>query len=272
MEAFFNKGTLASNYQGPSQFIRWQQEFLPSAEGLDKRAFWAHILKPVETIKENIESGGKLYGAVHQEMMIQGKELQQLKELVSQLNLPVNAVFMAAHQQWLQEIKKMNGYLQGITVNGREQMQSGVALDKILGVIDNLLPIPFTEHLKDLDAQMVREIYMNYLEIREHQEIPYETLREDFNRDHQSDLEQFMVGAFNFREFANVNSGELSEDTEVKISQDNRVYDYPSIDLICLAYEDILKIRISMPQELYDTNEAPLSLNYFLSKISMLTN
>lgn len=271
MEAFFNDGLLESNYQGPSQFIRWQQEFLSSAEGLDKRAYWAHILKPEETVKPKIKSDTKLYGSTHQEIVMQGEELQQLKELVSQLNLPVNAIFMAVHQHWLQEIKEMNGYLQGITVNGREQMQSGVALDKILGVIDNLLPIPFSKQTKDLDAQLIREIYMNYLEIREHQEIPYETLREDFERDHQSELEQFMVGAFNFREFVNVNSGELNEDAEVKIWHDDRVYDYPSIDLICLAYEDLLKIRISMPQELYDTNEASLSLNYFLSKISKLT-
>lgn len=271
MEEYFNNDTVTLNQQGPSQFIRWQQEFLVSTEGMNKRTFWAHVLKPDGAFEQKTKPTVGLIGSTHQEIVVQGDELQQIKELVAKLNLPVNAFFMAAHQQWLLELEEVSGYLQGVTVNGREQTQGGEAMDSILGVIDNWLPIPYSKQAKVLDEKTVREIYMNYLEIREHQEIPYETLREDFERDHQSDLEQYTTGSFNFREFVNVNSGVLDDDAQVKIWQDDRVYDHPTIDLICMAYEDILKIRISMPLELYDKNKEQLSLDYLLTKIRNLS-
>jgi len=271
MEEFFNNGAEVVNYKGPAQFIRWQQEFLASEKGINKRAFWAHALKPDGALQKKTKATIDLNGSTHQEIVVLGKELQQIKELVANLNLPVNAFFMAAHQQWLLELEEVSGHLQGVTVNGREQAQGGEAMDGILGVIDNLLPIPYSKSAKVLDVEMVREVYMNYLEIREHQEIPYETLREDFDRDHQSDLEHHLTGSFNFREFVNVNSGVLDDDSQIKIWQDARVYDYPTIDLICIAYEDILKIRISMPNGLYDKNKKELSLDYLLAKIRDLS-
>ncbi|MEM7086884.1 MAG: amino acid adenylation domain-containing protein [Bacteroidota bacterium] len=267
LEEFFSVGELTKSHQGPSQFIRWQHEFLTSPAGVDKRTFWAHILKPEETFKQNEQPTVDLSNSLHQEILIQGKELQQIKALVAHLNLPVNAFFMAAHQQWLLELEAVSGYLQGVTVNGREQTQGGENMGQILGVIDNLLPIPYTRSSKVFDTERVREIYMNYLEIREHQEIPYEILRADFDRDHQMDLEQSISGSFNFREFPDVNSGVLEDNLEIKIWKDARVYDYPTIDLVCMAYEDLLKIRISMPHALYNKNKKQWSLDYLLDKI-----
>ncbi len=265
--SFFNEDKVEIDYTAHFEFIRWQNDFLLSEQGKIERKYWKNLLKDNIVNFSNNETV-ETNSFISYEKIITGSAFDQIKKLSSKNSLPVNAFFLAIHQWLIAELNYDNFGIQGVAVNGREQLFNHSSIDKILGVLDNILPLPLIKGKDSFGIDFVKNVYLNYLEARTHQQIPYEVIRKDFEDGYNIDIEKHTSGIFNFREFEDSIINISDKENEIRIWEENLESMHQSVNMLCLLYPNALKLKLQYAKPVYQNNrEKQLSIDFLINKI-----
>ncbi|MEM7185352.1 MAG: condensation domain-containing protein, partial [Bacteroidota bacterium] len=248
-------------------FVKWQEAFISSELGMQKRAFWKEFLK--EDVHNSAEKQIPLEvdGFVEQRALLTSNALQGLQTNAESHQVPISAMLFANYLKLLERFKMKEQSVCGVMVDGREQQIPGLDTDGLLGVIDNLLPLPMRilESGADDNEASIQSVYSTYLEARMHQQIPYTVIRSDVKKEFGLDLDACMAGQFNFqvRPYANTDSNTEEEVTFGAVEH----HLMPGIHLNCIAYSNALDIRLLYKESVYKEMEYKPDLKDFLKHL-----
>lgn len=246
-------------------FANWQNQFLNSSVGLDERNWWILYLQKQSKRCEKFFHNQAQIEYVTQYILITGTDFQSLMESVSQLNLPITALFLAAQQQLLGEVFGWGPYLQLIAVNGKDQIYEGIDISKVAGATTNFLPMQVIDRKSMPLRDYALSVYDQYLNVRLHQKIPYEVIRSDFQKQHKVDIDGNIKGFFNFRQLGMDQNIEPVESNEVALGYQHLYWlDVYGLGLICDLYNNGISIRLLCSRALYDNPRFNLTLDAFV--------
>lgn len=261
---FFAKSKISNSYIPHFGFIKEQKKFLASKEGLTQRNYWMELLNHLPDIKNSHTEDVDITDCITQKIIISGSDFDTINNILSVTNIPITALFLGAYQSLLKELDLENKYLYGVLVNSREQNIEGIDINQVVGVLDNMLVLPYSKLQGDFDVTYVNNAYGQYLEARMNQEIPYEIIREDFNEKFDKDIQKYQAGRFNF--FVNDFLLKINESNEVIISSDTFPKGNEFYTKIA-SYANAIEIEFVCPKEMYDTKKEEVSLQSFVQKI-----
>ncbi len=272
--AFFNGREPAAGYVNGLGFGGWQQQFLASAPGQDLRQYWTDSLLFLEGVPEPARKDASTDARGWSEFMIQevtlrGEGFASLNALAEQMTIPLSALSLGFYQYLLQHAAPQGRPLAGIMVNGREQQVGDIDTGKLLGVIDNILPLSCDQAGAVLTSETIKACYKHYLEARAAQQVPYEVIREDVKRLYGTDIDSYLAGQFNWL----VSDLRPGADTESGLVLSTDSFDWhPGINLVCVLYPDALDITLLVEKSLYLEQEAALSLEVHIETMNQLLN
>lgn len=258
-DSYFNqKGQVAVFVNGLG-FPGWQQAFLASAEGLRLRKYWTDTLQYISLRKPGTPANTKVWSDfIIQEITFQGTQLAALQELAARLSVPLSAVFLGLYLSLLGKVGTAEKSLAGIMVNGREQYSGGFDTEQLLGVIDNVLPLPYAPTQAEVTHLFIRSCYQRYLEAREIQQVPYEVIRKDVLEMYGRDIDTYLAGNFNWL-VSDKKSPETESGNRVIVSSDSFDW-HPGINLTCVLHPDALELTLLTEKGLYQEEKALLCL------------
>ncbi len=264
LQRFFDHKEVDTAFISNFDFIKWQTKFLKTTLGRSQRDFWTNYLGKSKYLNQKETKVDISTKSITQEIIIAGDQYTILKENAEKLNLSVSALFIASHQRLLNELELGGRCLQMVLVNGREQVIEELDMTKVLGVINNDLPIPIIECKGLSIKEHSYAVYKEYLESRLYQHIPYEVIKNDFKEKTGIDISEKMAGEFNFQAKEHV---KLNEEVVNQVSVsiiDNDISN--RVDFKCIHYENAFKIVLNCPKGLYDESKDRLQLNLFIQK------
>ncbi len=247
-------------------FATNQKKFLQAATGKTQRAWWLNYLKnisPVTNPEVKPNAPVEFVAYTVQEIFLTGASFEMVKEKAKKYNLPISALFLAAHQQLLSELSIENSFLQQIAVNGKEAINEDVEWSNLIGVTTNFLPLQIITPSAQSPQEYIYEVYEKYLRVRLHQKIPYEVIRKDLFEARSLDLDQCFKGYFNFllqdTEYLNQDAlvGQVSSSTDRLPKQDG-------VALVCVLFEAGIKLRLMCPMDLFEDAQQDVDLNSFV--------
>jgi len=246
-------------YHHPFEFITAQEQYLNSAEGLNKRKYWTENLS--EQLLHRTQHITDRTDYFEQEIVIGGKQFDKIQNLSTELNLPVSALFDVFYQMILNNAGHEAKKLYQIFVTGREQEIQGLQTDKILGVIDNALIRNYFDSDFNLTPDFIAENYQQYLNDRIEQTIPYEVIREDFMKASEIDLDSNVIGFLNFLISENeLKNAIFSGKAITKETKSDAMCD---ISLVCSLYPNGIILRLVCSKHFYEQNANALSLEAY---------
>ncbi|QSW88372.1 amino acid adenylation domain-containing protein [Flavobacterium endoglycinae] len=258
--SFFQKGGSIEEYHHPFEFITQQQEYLNTEESLQKRASWTNYLQK-QVLVDHISNTAEKEDYVDQELIISGKDFKKVQELSTELNLPLSALFNAFFLMILNKAGNENKKLYQVFINNREQKFKGLETAKILGVIDNVLIRNYFDSDFNLSTEFITNNYLQYLNDRIEETIPYETIREDFRNASGIDLDTNIIGFLNFlvseTEIANI---DFREKFRKSNSKSDAMCD---LSLVCNQYLNGIILKLVSKKTFYEENETVLSLEKY---------
>ncbi|MFK8105471.1 MAG: amino acid adenylation domain-containing protein [Saprospiraceae bacterium] len=258
----FEQPKIAERSASNFTFAASQKKFLEAVLGKTQRAWWLNYLQSISpTITQETTVAFVDYAV--QEVFLTGTRFEAIKEKARQYNLPISALFLAAHQQFLSELSFGNSFLQQIAVNGQEEINEDFDLSNLIGVTTNFLPLQIITPSAASTSAYIYEVYEKYLTVRLYQKIPYEIIRKDLFEATALDLDQCFKGYFNF----------LLQDTKhlqpeilegaVSVSTD-RLPKQDGVALVCVLFETGIKLRLLCPMDLYEDTQQDVCLNSFV--------
>ncbi len=254
-----------TKYTSYFDFVRWQEQYLNSKNGRKEREYWIKLLRNIPTYPEikNVEI--EVTGFVEQKIIISGEKLQYFKDKASRMKVPLSAVFLGHYHLLLNKLNLNDKFLVGVIVNGREQKIEGIEVDKLLGVMDNLLPTPIEKSEYKLEEELIHKVYMDYVSSRNYQKIPYLTIKSDIQENYQKNIDNYMIGNFNFqvRENSILNDKENGVDFEYV----NNKYARNGVHLTCIVHSNAIEIYLSSLQHVYESEMQVLNLQNFIDNI-----
>ncbi|MEP0264422.1 amino acid adenylation domain-containing protein [Dokdonia sp.] len=250
LRAYFNDTPIQTGYTSYFEFATWQQSYLQSAVAKEQRDYWLKTLKDIVTKEITNKEPAVLEDCVQQTAWITGDTFKNLSEIIRKTGLTSSAFFTAIHQLLLS--KHTDCALQLILVQARELGTQEIESHKVLGVVNNFLPIPVVQPSQQTNSTYVKEVYSNYMEALMHQQIPYEVLCKDMEHTHQVSVENEVGGLLNFIN----NAGEkqfANPVVENKITYSKNDFTQ-GVDLVCNIYSNAVEISLSCSLEKYNTS------------------
>ncbi len=238
-------------------FVNWQKEFLNSKNGFTQRKYWENKLEGLKLNTKNEDVSEDLTFFVSQKFMITDKALIDIQNLASSYNVPISALFLGYYQILLNQVRLSDKKIIGVMVNGREQNIEGLGIENVLGVIDNLLPLPINNIGDKSKKEYIRNTYTDYLESRVQQQIPYEVIREDFQQKHKIDIDQQLAGRFNFQVWENSMLSEINEKVSIKTVKEYWIY---GIHADCIQHENAIEFNLYSSKEIFEENKEILKI------------
>ncbi|MFA0960198.1 amino acid adenylation domain-containing protein [Roseivirga sp. BDSF3-8] len=241
--------TSPSNFE----FALRQEAFLQSVKGIKQREWWKRYLSNVSPKAASEQTEDKVE-YVSQKITLGQDRLSDIIESVKAMNLPVSSVFLAAYQLFMHKLDLDGKSVHMVTVNGREENSEGSLPEDVSGVTTNFLPVIYNGKKIRSGEEYVRSIYKKYLDLRLHQRIPYEVIRQDYREATRYDLSTVINGFFNFRTVENIllNHEDDRKGAAQSIELLNRT-DVYGVVIICDLYKDGLKVNLLCPKSIYDT-------------------
>ncbi|WP_428231980.1 amino acid adenylation domain-containing protein [Flavobacterium sp.] len=261
---FYNNKPIENNYKSNYEFIAWQKQFLKSEIATEQREYWKEYLKGFSITKQNpVEYN--FIECVTQKIAIKGEDFKKLKQKADKLNLPMTGIFIAAHQKLLKEVKKNNKYLQLTIVNGREEISKEIEINKILGVLNNFLPLGVLDtSAYQSHKDFVLAAYTDYIQSRLYQTIPYEIIRKDYKEMTAIDIEGAIGGTFNYQVPTHNKTIEDSISGKVIVTSYSKNSFNTGLDLTCLVYENGILLDLTYPVSYQETPQKPFDLDFFI--------
>lgn len=247
-------------------FAAWQQQFLTSHVAMEQRNWWKKQLSAATIIEIPQSKSETLLEYVVLRKTITGFDYEMLKTAAESFSMPLNAVLMTAHQYLLAELNFSDSDLVLLAVNGREDSYRGLDKEAFSGVMTNFLPVQNIPFRHTSIPAYITEVYEQYINARFHQKIPYETIRNDFFKHSETDIEKGIKGYFNFsvQDKIDISQEDLASD-KIAITKDklfwNTVY---GVGLVCVAYKNGIELRLVTPTELYENDAYNVQFRNFL--------
>ncbi|MEN2401844.1 amino acid adenylation domain-containing protein [Flavobacterium sp. MC2016-06] len=258
LKNFMGKNKILKNQYPASgfDFALWQQKYLISETGLKDRFFWINDLKKsnLELLsnqksyklkKHDYTSESKKVLHTTQKIVVTGQKFEQIKQLAQNLNIPLSGLFMGFHQYLIQECFKEQFHFQLITVSGRESIVDEFDTSEVLGAFNNVIPLRLISNANDSFYDLFQNVYLNYLNARMHQIIPYETIREDFFVETKIDMDLCRMAGVNFHEI----QGTFEENKTNKLILGTQILssEHP-LDIICKVRDNGIEIGLVYQQ------------------------
>lgn len=258
--AYFEEGTSISKYHHPFEFIALQQQYLHSEEALEKRMAWVEYLED-QLLHDQVAQEIEREDFIEQEIIISGPEFSKIQEFSTDLNLPVSSIFNVFFLMILNKAGKEDKKLYQIFVNGREHEIKGLQTEKILGVMDNVLITNYYDNDFNLSVEFIRNKYLQYLNDRIDQTIPYETIREDFRNSSGIDLDGNVIGFLNFLiSDTEINNVDFREKSSIKETKTDIGY---NLSLVCNLFSNGITLKLVSKKHFYEENKNVLSLEKY---------
>ncbi|MFP7658494.1 condensation domain-containing protein [Chryseobacterium proteolyticum] len=198
-------------------------------------------------------------------MFVTGQKFERIKQLSQDLNIPLSGLFMGFHQYLMHDCFKGQFHFQLITVSGRESIVDEFDTSRALGAFNNFIPLRLISNTNDSLYDLFQNVYLNYLNARMHQVIPYETIREDFFVETQIDIDLCRLGGVNFQEMPGV----IEEDKSNKIILGTQILsNLHPLDIICRVRDNGIEIILIYQQNTEITLPLDALLDNVISKIS----
>jgi amino acid adenylation domain-containing protein/non-ribosomal peptide synthase protein (TIGR01720 family) len=264
LQNFYAGKPVENNYKSNSEFIVWQQQFLKSETAKEQREYWKNYLKGFSIRKQN-PIQDDFIECVTQKIVIKKEDFQNLKQKIDKVSLPITAVFIAAHQKLLSEVKKNEKHLQLTIVNGREEVSEEIEVEQILGVLNNFLPLGVLDP-SDYESHkdFILAVYADYIQSRLYQTIPYEIIRQDYREMTAIDIEAAIGGTFNYQILTNKTIEDSISEEVITTSYSKNNFN-TGLDLKCLLYENGILLDLTYPVSYRETSEKPFDLDFFLT-------
>lgn len=266
--SYFQESTgQKTDYYHPFTFASNQKEFLVSKPALEERKYWVEKLQDIVAPNHQIEIQNEEFDFVIQETIVSGTLFESIQKFSINFNLPLSALFNTFFEMILNDLDRTDKKIYRVLVDCREQEIKNLETSKVLGVIDNILPLTYSRF--DFDAEAVRKCYTKYLEARLYQRIPYEIIREDLIKATQKDLDKSTIGYFNFL----VEEGDLYIDhsgSQTKKYLDKNP-DFKGINLTCNLHKNSITIKLVLEND-FNTQNKEIDLNNALEKFIKLMN
>ena len=250
LRAYFNDQPLEINHTLYYEFATWQKSYLHTAEANEHRKYWLETLHSVVRKEQQDNTPAGLQDCVQQTVRITGEDYQNFSKVIAKTGLTPSAFFTALHQLILS--KRSDKALQLILVQARELGANDIESHKVLGVVNNFLPLPVHQPADTTKTSYVKEVYSTYMEALSHQQIPYEVICEDMERVYEVSVKGEIGGMLNFI----ANDGEKpfeTSGTESKTTYSKNDFTQ-GIDLVCNAYSNAVEVSISCSLEKYNTS------------------
>lgn len=250
LRAFFNGQSIETSYVSNFDFAKWQYSFLHSAEGSRHRDYWLEKLKSIirKDKKDNISIG--FQDCVQQTAWITNEEFKVFSNTISRAGLTPSAFFMALHQLIL--YKHSDKVLQLILVKARELTTKELNSHKILGVVNNFLPLQVLRPSNTAKKDYAKAVFSTYMDALIHEQIPYEIICKDMVRMYDVSIKNAVGGLMNF-----INNEKVKQFTE-PVLQNNVAFsknDFTQgVDLVCNFYSNAVEITLSCSLEKYNNS------------------
>lgn len=248
LRAYFNAQPVETNYVSNFDFAKWQHSFLQSAEGSRHRDYWLETLKNIIRKDKNDTISNGFQDCVQQTAWIAGDEFKNFSSIINRAGLTPSAFFIALHQLIL--YKHSDKVLQLILVKARELRTKELESHKILGVVNNFLPLPVLRPSDTTKKTYVKAVFSTYMDALMHEQIPYEIICRDMERMYDVSVKNVIGGLVNF-----INN-EKEKQFATPVVQNTINYsknDFTQgIDLVCNAYSNAVEITISCSLEKYN--------------------
>jgi amino acid adenylation domain-containing protein/non-ribosomal peptide synthase protein (TIGR01720 family) len=262
---FFKRSSKNILYPHHFSFINWQKKFLSSKEGFLERKHWIDLLQKQSLFKNEVKGEIELLNFIIQEVSIVGSDFEKLKNKATEFDLPLSAMINGLYCKILKDAKLETKGLYGMMVDSREQFIEGIDIAQVLGVIDNILPLPYLlSENTELSKKFFVDYYSQYLEARMHQQIPYETIREDFRQKTGMDITSNLAGVFNLKVMSHLI---LEDDIQEVVPYFDKSEDYEGINMTCYLHPNGIKIYLSCLEEIYAAKKEGCSLEKSIKKI-----
>ena len=268
-ETYFTKGNLPPKKRSNFHFSNWQQNFLDSLEGKNQRKWWSTYL---DSISDNKKENGlckesDLVKYTIQRTFLSGEVYKKILSIIEKLEVPMTALFLAAHQKLINQLNSNASGIQLIAVGGREETYHELPIDEIYGVTTNFLPFKIIEDKSYSPDEYLYELFGQYLNTRINQKIPFETIKNDYIAKKGESFEHAIKGYFNFRLEEKVYPGiDTNETGNVFISKDeipgNQMY---GLGLVCIVYQNQIELRLLCPEEWYHSNKQAYDIGKFVN-------
>jgi len=196
-------------------------------------------------------------------MIITGSNFEKIMQNAAELNLPSNALFMAAHQLLLQQVGNGNKCIQTTLVTGREQEMDQLEVTKVLGVISNDLPLPVIDPKNKSSKEYSYAVYNQYIESKMYEQVPFEIIREDYKEKAGIDILDYTAGEFNFQVFNSVSDTNRSH-KQVDVQIHTEAYT-KGIDVVFVINKNSITLQLTCPKDMYDSNTL-LQLDNFVER------
>ncbi len=246
-------------------YAAWQKNYLESETGKESRLFWLNYLNGIGNY--NPVTSGLLSekatnntNYVEQSIVITGENYLDIKEYVKKRNISLSSFLMAYHQVVLNECFSDDVLFQMILVNSRENIIEGVDVSAVLGVINNMLPIKVETFDTTDFEKFASSLNLNYLNLRQNQLIPFETIRKDFLQNSNNDISLSQSAVVNIQ----------VHDDEFDQSQQSISINYPKVDrnvnldLTCKIKNNGIQIQILCNEKIYSRFNATVLQEDFL--------
>ncbi|OXB23744.1 hypothetical protein B0A80_09795 [Flavobacterium tructae] len=248
LRAYFNDQPLEVNHTLYYEFATWQKAYLHSAEANEHRKYWLETLKDVVTKDEIDDKPTGLKDYVQQTAWITGESFKTFSRIINNTGLTPSAFFMALHQLMLN--RHSDKTLQLILAQGREFGDKDMESHKVLGVVNNFLPLPVLQFSDSTKNKYVREVYSAYMEALAHQQIPYEVICEDVERVYDVSVKSEVGGLLNFI------TNESEKSFSAPVIENNTTYsknDFnEGLDLSCNTYSNAIEVSMYCSLEKYN--------------------
>ena len=274
-----NKGVIKHPYDVSNfDFAVWQQKYLISESGLEHRYFWINNLKEMHLesdtnlktskLKEYEYSKTKTKGIQHteQKVVITGSRFKQILKTAKELKVPLPGLFMGFHQYLASRFFKNAIHFQTITVTGRENVLNGFDASKVIGAINNAILLRLIPQVNNSFYTTSQEVFINYLKAREHQAIPYETIRKDFFNETKIDIDLCKTGGVNFQKIP----GTLDEkNSEILMKNNQTLSKNHPLDIICKQRDNGIEISVVYEENTQHSFKLDEVLDNVFNKISI---
>lgn len=263
LQEFFNNKNIETDFISNFEFAVQQKHFLSSASGIDKRKYWVDLLSTHISAKTQKYIEGTSANSVSQKMIITGSNFEKIMQNAAELNLPSNALFMAAHQLLLQQVGNGNKCIQTTLVTGREQEMDQLDVTKVLGVISNDLPLPVIDPKNKSSKEYSYAVYNQYIESKMYEQVPFEIIREDYKEKAGIDILDYTAGEFNFQVFNSISDTNRSH-KQVDVQIHKEAYT-KGIDVVFVINKNSITLQLTCPKDMYDSNTL-LQLDNFVER------
>ena len=251
-------------------FLNWQEKFLVSRTGIEYRNHWKDVLKnSTDPASKTLKSENNML-SVSEFFYIEGELFSKLNDIHLKTNLPMTAVLMAIHKKMILNIFNIANSIQLTMTNGREQQDDNFDFANNLGVMNNLLPLPFTSSEDESVENFIRRGYADYLKSRVYQQIPYNVIVNDLFEENGMDVDFSSKGIFSFR-YANgdnPNSENQNKEEELAFS----IFDMKDrVDMTCVFSETTIEIQLDYPKYLIEEDTVTEFKPDFLNIVELFT-